>query len=334
MSSNTARPTRSRGAFGLISLAALCFAASSIASAQDAKSFPNKPVRIIVAASPGGTSDILARTIGQKLTEKWNQQVIVDNKPGADSNVGAEIAARSAPNGYNLLLLDVSTLTMGPSLYAKLNYDPGKDFAPVTMIIFSPHSLTVHPPLPANSIKELVAYSKANPGKLNFASSSNATKLAVARLNSETGMDMLIVPYKGGAAAMTAVVAGESNVMMASLLSTMSQIKSGKLKPIGVASARRMEATPNIPTLIEGGVPNFVTGSWQGLLAPAGTPPDIVKKINAAVVEVLKAPDMKAKLEGDGAEVVANTPEEFAKFLRDDTASWTKVVKDAGIKPE
>ena len=325
---------RSRRALGLIALAGAFFGMPGAVSAQDAKSFPNKPVRIIVAASPGGTSDILARSIGQKLTEKWNQQIIVDNKPGADSNVGAEIAARSAANGYNLLLLDVSTLTMGPSLYAKLNYDPRKDFAPVTMIVFSPHTLAAHPPLPANSIKELIAFSKANPGKLNFASSSNATKLAAARLNSETGMDMLIVPYKGGASAITAVIAGESNVMMASLLSTMSQIKSGKLKPIGVASARRMEATPEIPTLIEGGVANFVTGSWQGLLAPAGTPPEIVKKTNAAVVEVLRTPEMKAKMVGEGAEVVANTPEEFAAFLRDETASWTKVVKDAGIKPE
>jgi tripartite-type tricarboxylate transporter receptor subunit TctC len=325
---------RSRRVLGLITLAGAFLGVPAAVIAQDAKSFPNKPVRIIVAASPGGTSDILARSIGQKLTEKWNQQIIVENKPGADSNVGAEIAARSTPNGYTLLLLDVSTLTMGPSLYAKLNYDPRKDFAPVTMIVFSPHALTAHPPLPANSIKELIAFSKANPGKLNFASSSNATRLAATRLNSATGMDMLIVPYKGGASAITAVIAGESNVMMASLLSTLSHIKSGKMKPIGVASARRMEATPQIPTLIEGGVPNFVTGSWQGLLAPAATPPDIVKKINAAVVEILRTPEMKAKLEGEGAEVVADTPEEFAKFLRDETATWSKVVKDAGIKPE
>ena len=312
---------------------AVFFGAPGLVSAQDAKSFPNKPVRIIVAASPGGTSDICsfhrAEADGEmepadhrREQTRRRQQRRRRNRGQVDAQWLHLALTRREHADHGAQPVREAQLRSAQGLR------PGDDDR---VLAAYP---TAHPPLPANSIKELIAFSKANPGKLNFASSSNATKLAATRLNSEPGMDMLIVPYKGGASAITAVIAGESNIMMASLLSTMSQIKSGKLKPIGVASARRMEATPEIPTLIEGGVANFVTGSWQGLLAPAGTPPDIVKKTNAAVVEVLRTAEMKAKLVGEGAEVVANTPEEFAAFLRDETASWTKVVKDAGIKPE
>lgn len=296
--------------------------------------FPNKPIRIIVAASPGGTSDILARMIGQKLTDKFNQSVLVENRPGADSNVGADAVAKSPADGATLLLLDVSTLTMGPSLYPKLSYNPRTDFAPVTMIVFSPHALAANVSLPVNNVKELIAWSKANPGKLNFASSSNATRLAAARLNLATGMDMMIVPYKGGAQSLTALAGGEANISMNSLLSTMPHLKNGRIKALAVASERRMEAEPAIPTVQEGGVRDYVTGSWQGLLAPAGTPPDVIKKLNAVVVEILRSPEISAKLVGQGAEVVANTPEQFAAFLREDTDKWTKVVKDANIKVE
>jgi tripartite-type tricarboxylate transporter receptor subunit TctC len=326
--------TRRRAAQTLALGAALLATAPAALAQAAAQNYPSKPVRIIVAAAPGGTSDILARMIGQKLSEKWIQPVVVENKPGADSNVGAEIVARSPADGYTTLLLDVSTLTMGPALYPKLNYNPRTDFAPVTMVVFSPHALAAHPSLPANNVKELIAFSKANPGKLNFASSSNATRLAAARLNMEAGLDMTIVPYKGGAQSLTAVTGGESNVTMNSLLSTFSHIKGGRIKALAVASAKRMESAPEIPTIIEGGVPGFITGSWQGLLAPAGTPPEVVKKLNAAVVEVLRTNEIKTKLVDQGAEVVGDSPEEFTKFLREDTDKWTKVVKDAGIKIE
>ncbi|NML46166.1 tripartite tricarboxylate transporter substrate binding protein [Ramlibacter sp. G-1-2-2] len=302
------------------------------ALAQQAANFPNKAIRIVVAAAPGGTSDILARLLGQKLSEKWGQPVLIDNRPGADSNVGADLAAKAAPDGYTLLLLDVSTLTMGPSLYPKLSYNPRTDFAPVTMVIFSPHAVAVHAGLPVNNVKELVAWSKANPGKLNFGSSSNATRLAAARLNLATGMDMVIVPYKGGAQAITATSGGESNIMMSSLLSVMPHLKNGRLKALAVASERRMEAEPNIPTVLESGVKDYVTGSWQGLLAPAHTPPDVVKKLNAAFVEILRTPEIQKQLVAQGAEVVADTPEHFGAFLKEDTEKWTKVVKDANIK--
>jgi tripartite-type tricarboxylate transporter receptor subunit TctC len=328
-----ARAFATDAAAPLAAVLALC-ASSDPAFAQAAQNYPSKPIRIIVAAAPGGSSDILARSIGPKLTDKWGQPVIVENKPGADSNVGAELAAKSAPDGYTLILLDVSTLTMGPLLYSKLNYDPVKDFAPVTMVVFSPHALVVNPSLPVNSVKELIAYGKANPDALNFAAASNAIRLAAAQFSQATGVKMLHVPYKGGAAALTALAGGETNIALNGLLATLPQIKGGRIKALGVASAKRMEATPEIPTVIEGGVPDFVTGSWQGLLAPAATPPDIVKKLNAAVVEILNAPDMKGRLTSQGADVIANSPEEFARFLREDNAKWTKVVKEAGIKPE
>jgi tripartite-type tricarboxylate transporter receptor subunit TctC len=202
------------------------------------------------------------------------------------------------------------------------------------MIVFSPHALFVHPSVPANNVKELIAWGKANPGKLNFASSSNAIRLAQAQFTMATGVEMLHVPYKGGAASITAVAGGETNVSLNGLLATLPHIKGGKIKGIAVASRKRMEAAPDLPTIIEGGVPDFVTGSWQGLLAPAGTPPDIIKKINGAVVEVINTPEMKAKLTGMGADVIGDSPENFAKFLREDTMKWAKVAKEANIKPE
>ncbi len=207
-------------------------------------------------------------------------------------------------------------------------------FAPITMIVFSPHALFVHPSVPANNVKELVAWGKANPGKLNFASGSNATRLAQAQFTQATGVEMLFIPYKGGAAAITAIVGGETNVSLNGLLATLPHIKGGKVKGLAVASNKRMEAAPDLPTIIESGVPDFVTGSWQGLLAPAGTPPEIVKKLNAAVVEIINTPDMKSKLTGMGADVIGDSPEDFARFIREDTAKWSKVVKQAGIKPE
>jgi tripartite-type tricarboxylate transporter receptor subunit TctC len=223
---------------------------------------------------------------------------------------------------------------MSPSLYAKMNYDPINGFAPIAMIVFSPHALFVTNSLPVKNVKELVAWGKANPGKLNFASASNAIRLAGAQFALATGIDMTNVPYKGGAAAITAITGGETNVALNGLLATLPHIKGGNVRGIAVASTKRMSAAPELPTVIESGVPDFVTGSWQGILAPARTPPDIVKKLNTTVVEIINAPEMKAKLVAMGADVIGDSPEDFAKFIRDDTAKWTKVAKQVGIKPE
>lgn len=302
--------------------------------AQTAQNYPNKAIRIIVPFAPGGSSDILARSIGQKLTEMWKQSVVIDNRPGAEGNIGASLTASSTPDGYTLVLIDAGALTMSPSLYRKLTYDPAKDLAPVTMISFSPHALVVNPSLPVKTVKELIAFGKTHPGDLNFGSSSNAVRLAQAQFEALTGTKMLFVPYKGGAASITAVTGGEVNVVLNGLLATLPHIKGGRIRGIAVASASRMAAAPDLPTIIESGVPGFVTGSWQGLLAPAGTPKDIIDKLNAAVVQIITAPEMKQQLSNQGAEVIADKPEQFAAFLREETIKWAKVAKDSGIQPE
>lgn len=325
-------PFAARVAAPLAAVAALVTPCSGMA--QDTTQYPSKAIKIIVAASPGGTSDILARTIGLEMTKRWKQPVVIENKPGADSNLGADFVAKAPADGYTLLLMDTSTLTMGPSFYPKLSYDPAKDFAPITMVVFSPHLLGVHPSVPVSNVPELNAYSKKNPGKLNLATATNASRIGVALFNQQTGSDLMPVPYKGGAASINAVVGGESNVILNGLLATLPQVKSGRVKAIATASTKRMQATPEIPTVIEGGVPGFVTGSWQGVLAPAATPISIIQKLNTTLVEILKQPDVNQKFVDMGSEVVGNTPAEFGKQLSDETTKWAKVFKDGGIKPE
>jgi tripartite-type tricarboxylate transporter receptor subunit TctC len=302
--------------------------------AQTAASFPSKPIRIVVPFAPGGSSDILARGIGQKLSELWSQSVVIENKPGADGILGADAVAKSAPDGHTLLLVDISTLTISKLLYAKVPFDPAKDFAPVSMLAFSPHALAVHPSVPANTVPELIAWSKANPGKLNFGSSSGAVRLAEAQLKASTGLDMLVVPYKGGAAALTALTGGEINILLNGLLATQPHIKGGRIKGIAVASAKRMVSAPDLPTMIEGGVAGFVTGSFQGILAPGGTPADIVEKLQSTIAKILAEPEMNARLTGQGAEIVASKPAEFSTLLASEQVRWTKVATEAGIKPE
>ena len=313
-------------------LATLVLGAGS--SAQAADVFPTKPVRIIVPFAPGGTSDSLARILGQKLSEAWGQPVLVENKAGADGNVGADFVARSPGDGYTLMLLDIGTLTMAPVFYSKLSFDPLKDFAPITLIQFSPHALAVTNSLDVKNVADIVAFSKANPGKLNFAASNNSARLAGAQFQQATGVDMLQIPYKGAAAAMTAVIAGEANVTLNGLFIAGPHIKGNKVKPIAVASQKRMTSFPEIPTLIELGVPQFVTGSWQGLLAPASTPRSVVSKINADLTKVLATPEVRDRLVEQGAEVIASSPEDFAKLLREQTASFQSVAKASNIKPE
>jgi tripartite-type tricarboxylate transporter receptor subunit TctC len=320
----------------IVTFAALLVAVTNWVSAQGAQGYPSKPIQIIVPFAAGGTSDVLARAIGQKLTEMWGQQVVVDNRPGAGGNIGATAAAKAKPDGYTLLLLDVATITIAPSIFPNLQYDPVKDFAPVTMVAASPHALVVNPSVPAKSVKELIAYAKANPGKLNFASAGNGTAVHLAgeQFKLATGTDIRHVPYKGGAAAVTALVGGEVDMTLNGLLATLPQIKGGRIRALAVASSKRSEAMPDLPTVSEAGVPGFESGSWQGLLAPGGTPKEIVDKLNTAVVKILKTPEMKERLAGLGADVVADTPEQFAAFLREDTVKWAKVVKDANVKIE
>src|SRR5918993_2961531 len=259
-------------------------ASSALLSAPivQAQPYPNKPIKIIVPYPPGGTSDILARAIGQKLTDSLGQTIVVENKPGANGNLGAEFVSKSPPEGYTLLLADIGALAISPSLY-KLSFDPATDFSPVTMVAYSPHILVVHPSVPVSSVKELIEYSKAQKGKLNYAASSvgSAPHLAGVDFAMRTGTEWAYIPYKGGAQAITDVIGGQAEVLFNGMLATYPHVKSGKLRILAVSSAERMSAIPDVPTVAESGVAGFQTGSWQGVLAPPNTPPAIVQKINA-----------------------------------------------------
>jgi tripartite-type tricarboxylate transporter receptor subunit TctC len=301
-----------------------------------AQAYPTKPIRIVVPFAAGGTSDILARAIGPKLTETWGQPVVVENKTGANGNVGAEFVARSAPDGYTMLLSDVGALAINPSVYPNMPYDPVKDFSPVIMISYSPHVLAVHPSVPAANIRELIAFAKANPGKLNFANSGTggAPHLAGVEFAQRTGIQWAYIPYKGGSQAVTDVVAGQSNVLFNGMLATYPAVKGGRLRGIAVSSAERVPSAPELPTVAESGLPGFVTGSYQGLLAAAGTPKEIIGKLNAELTRILNTQDMKDMLAKQGTEVRAGAPEALGTFIASEKTRWAKVVKEAGIKAD
>ncbi len=318
----------------LLATAILGLGLAQGAGAQGAaQAFPTKPVNIVVPFAAGGGSDTLARTIGQKLSEMWHQPVVVVNKAGADGNIGAQFVATSAPDGYTLMVLDIGTLTMGPIFYKNLSFDAATAFDPVTILTFSPHTLVTHPSVPASTFQELIDYARANPQKMNFASHNNSAALAGHRLVAETQLQMMQIPYKGAGAATADLVGGQVNVSLVSLLLATPHIQSGRLKGIAVASPARMASMPDIPTLIESGVPGYVMGSWQGVVAPAGVPADILRKINESIVAVLRMPDVREKLEASGAEIVANTPEEFGDLLAEQRSTFKQIAAKANVQP-
>jgi tripartite-type tricarboxylate transporter receptor subunit TctC len=306
------------------------------AAAAAAQSWPAKTIKIIVPYPPGGTSDILARSLGPKITDALGQAVIVENKPGATGNIGADFVAKSPPDGYTLLLADIGSLAISPSVVATLPFDPVKDFAPVVMVAYSPHLLAAHPSLAAGNVKELVAMMKAKPNSLNFAVSGigGANHLAGVDFAMRTGIKWTYVPYKGGSQAIADVMAGHAQVLFNGMLATYPAVKDGKLKALAVSSAKRFAAAPDIPTVAESGLPGFETGSWQGIVAPAGTPPDVVAKVHALVTKILATPEMSDRLGAAGAEVRPMSPAEFGTFIRDEKARWAKVVKESGEKFE
>ena len=311
--------------------AALIVVAAPLSSGQAA--YPTKPVRLVVPFPAGGTTDLLARAAAQKLSEAWGQQVIVDNRPGAAGNIGAELVAKSAPDGYTLLMGTVGTHAINASLYAKMPYDHVKDFTPVILVAGVPNVLVVNPQVPVNSVPELIAYAKANPGKLNFASSGSGTSIHLSGelFKTMTGVQMTHVPYKGSAPALTDLIGGQVQVMFDNLPSSLAFIKAGKLRAIAVTSTTRAAALPDVPTVADT-VPGFEASSWFGILAPAGTPRDIVMKINGETAKWLASPDAKEKLAAQGANVASGTPEDFAKHIQAETAKWAKVVKESGAK--
>jgi len=296
--------------------------------------YPSKPIRIVVPFPAGGTTDILARAVAQKLTETGGQPVVVDNRPGAGGNIGAELVAKSAPDGYTLLMGTVGTHAINPGLYAKMPYDHQRDFAPVILVAGVPNVLVVHPAVPVNSVQELIAYAKANPGKLNFASSGNGTSihLSAELFKTMAGVQMTHVPYKGSSPALQDLVGGQVQLMFDNLPSSLALIKAGKLKALAVTSKERAAALPDVPTIAESGLPGFEASSWFGLLAPAGTPQPIIAKLNAEIAKWLATPEAKEKMLGQGANAAGGSPDDFARFIATETAKWQKVVKESGAK--
>ena len=318
---------------------ATAFAAAALLAAGSAlaQAWPSKPLKIIVPYPPGGTSDILARAVGQKLSEEWKQPVIVENKPGATGNIGADFVAKSPPDGYTVLLADIGSLAIAPSVVKALPFDPVKDFAPVVMVAYSPHLLVVHPSVPAKDARELIALNKAKPDSMNFAVSGigGANHLAGIEFAQRAGIKWTYVPYKGGSQALTDMVGGQAQVMFNGALATYPFVRDGKLKALAVSSAKRFPSMPDIPTVAESaGMPGFETGSFQGIVAPAGTPPDVVRKMHAAVTQVLATPEMKERLDKAGAEVRPMGSEQFGTFIRTERDRWAKVAKESGEKFE
>jgi tripartite-type tricarboxylate transporter receptor subunit TctC len=298
-----------------------------------AQSYPVKPVRIVVPFPPGGTSDILARTLGQKLAEEWGQQVVVDNRPGAGANIGAENVARSAAEGYSLLILSTAH-TINPSLYKKLAYDPVKDFAPVTMLVATSQVLVVHKSVPVSTLKEFIAFAKKHPGELLYSSAGSGSQphLSAELFKTMTGINYVHVPYKGAPPAMVDLLAGHVALTFATAPSAVPYVKSGQLRALGVSTAKRIAALPDVPTIAEAGVPGYETTGWNGLVAPAGTPAPIIEKLNGAFVKVLRTPAVASYLSGQGADPDPGTAAEFAAYIKAEIAKWAKVVQDSGAR--
>ena len=313
----------------------LAIGASLIAATDAAaQAYPSRPVRLVVPFPPGGPLDIVGRLIAQKLGDAWGQSVVVDNRPGAGGNIGAELVAKAAPDGYTILMGALSTHAVNPGLYAKMPYDAVKDFAPITLVAITPNVLVVNASLPVNSAKEFVAYAKANSGKLAFGSGSNgsAGHLAGELFKVETATDIIHVPYKGGAPATQALLAGDTQFMFDNLANAMPQVKAGKLKALAVTTAERSKLAPDLPTMAEAGLPGFDISTWFGLLASAGTPQEVIAKWNAEVTKILNSPDMRERLTAQGAEPAPMTPDQFAAFIRSEIPKYARIVKASGAK--
>ena len=320
--------TRRRGLF-----AALMLVAAGAGIAQS--NYPNRPVRMVVPSSAGGGADIVARIVAPRLAERLGQQVVVDNRPGAGTMIGGEVVARSAPDGYTLLM-GVSTLATNPVIYRNMPYDALRDFAPITEVASLPNILVVHPSVPVKTVKELIAFTRAHPGQLSYGSPGTGTNphLAMELFRSMAKVDMLHIPYKGSAPAIIDLIAGHITVMAATALTGIPHVRSGRLRALAVTGTARAAAAPDVPTIAEAALPGYDAVQWYGVLAPAQTPKDIVSKLHTEIVRILQTPEVKDRLLGDGADPVGNTPDEFTRFIKVETDKWAKVARDAGIKPE
>ena len=314
-------------------IAALLALVASAAHAQ--AQYPVRTVRIIVPTSPPGGADVVARSVAPGLSERLGQQVIVDNRAGASTMIGHEMAAKAPPDGYTLVM-GISTLAINPATFKHVPYDALRDFAPITQAAIQTLVLATHPSFPARNVKELIAIAKARPGDVSFSSPGFGTnpEMGMELFLYLTGTRMLHVPYRGGGESILALVAGHVSVTVASMLGTMPHVRSGKLRALGVTSSKRVATASDVPTVAEGGVPGYESLQWYGLLAPTGTPKEIIARLNREAVAVLRNPEIMSRLANDGTEIVAGTPEEFGAYIRAETDKWAKVVKAAGIKPE
>lgn len=296
-----------------------------------AQSYPNRPIHFVVPSSPGGANDFRARVIAEKLTQSLGQQVLIENKPGADGAIGLELVAKAAPDGYTIVQTAAGSAAVNPALFKKLRYDPVNDFEQITLVISTTIILAVNPSLPVNSVKELIALAKAKPGQLNYATSTAAYYLITEMFKLRAGIDMVYIPYKGDAPAVTALISGETPVMFDPILPLLSHVKAGRVRPLAVASANRSTALPNVPTMAESGFPNFEVSTWTGIAAPARTPKEIVRKLNAEIVKILHMPAVKERMESGGDTIVGSTPEEFSAFVKAELVKYRNVVNEARI---
>lgn len=334
---NTQHPAATRRRFNQTLLAgAVAGLLPGWACAQDA-AYPNKLIRMVVPFTPGGSTDILARTIGQLLTQTWGQSVVIDNVPGAGGSIGADKVAKAAADGYTLMMGHIGTLAVTPSLYARLPYDPIKSFQAVAWVARVPNVLVVHPSVPVKTVKELVAYAKANPGKINYGSGGNgsAAHIATEYLKLQTGTQMQHVPYRGTAPAVNDLVAGQIQLMFTGVPAVIAQVKAGQLRALAVSSPKRVKAVPDLPTVAEAlGIKDFEADQWYGVVAPAGTPAPVVAKLNKQINDLLASPEIAAKLGSEGAEPTPNAPEVFAKLIETEIARWRTVIQAGGVKVE
>jgi len=323
-----------------LACAALAAAAAGAAFAQapstgSGQAYPSKPVRMVVPSSAGGGTDIVARIIAPELSKRLGQQVVIDNRPGAGTMIGIEVAAKSPPDGYTLLM-GLSTLAINSALYKKVPYDPQRDFAPITQAISSASIIVVHPSVPVKTLKELIAFARARPGQINYASAGTGTypHMTMELFLSMAKLKMVHIPYKGTAPAMIDMVAGQVATMAATILTGMPQIRAGRLRPLGITSAARSPIVPDIPTVAEAGLPGYESVQWYGMLAPARTPRDIITRLHGEATRVLQQPEIKARFAGDGADPVGSSPEEFTRYIQSELTKWARVARDAGIQQE
>ena len=302
------------------------------AGAAEAPLFPLRPIRFIVPNGAGGTTDLVARSVAPKLSDMLGQQVVIDNRPGSGGIVGTEIVARAAPDGHTLLMGTIGNIAISPALYRNLAYDPLRDFAPVTQLASAAYMLLVHPSLAAKSVKELTALAKARPGQLNVGSAGSGTgsHLTAELFKAVAGVDILHVPYKGGAPAMTDLIAGQLHLIFNGIPSSLPHLRAGRVRSLAVTSSKRFTATPEVPTIAESGFPGAESNSWTGILVPAGTPDAVIAKLNSAFVKALQFPDVATRLAADGAAPVGNSAAEFGAYIKSELAKWARVVKSSG----